>query len=254
MRLDLYLVETGYFKSRSRAQSEIKDGHIKVNGKTILKSSFEIEDGKIEVINPMPYVSRGGLKLLEAITKFNLDFKDKVVLDIGASTGGFTDVALKHGASLVYAVDVGSLQLDESLRVNPSVKSFENTNILDTNFNVSFDALVMDVSFVTIEKLIPSILKYLNANNYLVCLIKPQFEYGKFINKGIIKDKKIHLEVLNKVENALNLNNMHIDKIIPSPIKGGSGNIEFLSIIKIGKSKNLDFTKVVDEAHRRKYD
>ena len=251
MRLDLYLVLKGYFKTRSRAQQEIKENHVLVNGKT-QKSSFDVEDdANIEIINPIPYVSRGGLKLEKAIKVFNLDFSDKIVLDIGASTGGFTDCALKFGAKKVYAVDVGSNQLDPILRKNPKVISMENTNILDTNISDNIDYLVMDVSFVSIEHLIPSIKKYLNDSNKLVCLIKPQFEAGTMFKKGVIKDKKIHFEILNKVKSYLESNDLYINQLDFSPIKGGSGNIEFISIIETKKKGNINILSVVDNAHKK---
>ena len=131
---------------------------------------------------------------------FNLDFNGKTILDIGASTGGFTDCALQHGAKMVYAVDVGTNQLDEKLKYDLKVHSYENTNICDFNVDVNFDFLVMDVSFVSITKIIPSLMKYLNEDNMLVCLFKPQFEVGKIkMKNGVIKDPKIHKNVVNNL-------------------------------------------------------
>lgn len=251
MRIDLYLVKEGFFESRSKAQVAIKEGVVYINDKLILKSSYEVLDSDIckVISNPIKYVSRGGYKLEGAIEKFNLDFKDKVVLDIGSSTGGFTDCALQHGAKEVYAVDVGSAQLHESLRENKKVKSIENCNILYVDLNVTFDFLVMDVSFTSIYNMIPALKKYLNKNNMLVCLIKPQFEAGKMVNKGVIKDRKLHLSILNKVDSYLKEEGLYINKIAPSPIKGGSGNIEFISLISIqNEGVHLDFKKCVEEA------
>jgi len=251
MRLDIFLVENGYFKSRSRAQDEIKSGHVLVNSKKA-KSSLDVSDkDSIEIINPIPYVSRGGLKLEKAIKVFNLDFKDKTILDIGASTGGFTDCALMHGAKKVFAVDVGKDQLDEKLRRDPRVINLEGTNILDTNIQDKIDFLVMDVSFVSIIHLVDAIKKYLNDDNKLVCLIKPEFEAGTMVKKGVIRDKKLHFDILSKVKSELLANNLYISKIDMSPIKGGSGNIEFISIIETKHSRDINIEEVVNKAYRK---
>lgn len=251
MRLDLFLVEKGYFKSRSRAQDEIKSGHVLVNNKKA-KSSLDVSDiDKIDIINLIPYVSRGGLKLEKAIKVFNLDFKDKTVLDIGASTGGFTDCALKFGAKKVFSVDVGSNQLDDSLRKDKRVVVLENTNILDTDIKEKIDFLVMDVSFVSILHLVSAIKKYLNDDNQLVCLIKPEFEAGTMVKKGVIRDKNLHFNILSKVKNELLLNNLYISKIDVSPIRGGSGNIEFISLIETKYSCDINIKEVVDKAYKK---
>ena len=251
MRLDIFLVENGYFKSRSRAQDEIKSGHVLVNSKKA-KSSLDVSDkDSIEIINPIPYVSRGGLKLEKAIKVFNLDFTNKTILDIGASTGGFTDCALMHGAKKVFAVDVGKDQLDEKLRNDSRVINLEGTNILDTNIKEKIDYLVMDVSFVSIIHLVDAIKKYLNNDNKLVCLIKPEFEAGIMVKKGVIRDKKLHFDILSKVKSELLANNLYISKIDVSPIKGGSGNIEFISIIETKPSGAINIEEVVNKAYRK---
>lgn len=249
MRLDKYLLEHNYFTSRTKAQAEIKNGNILVNNKKVTTPSFEIEDGKIIILNKLKYVSRGGLKLEKAINEFGLDFKDKIILDIGASTGGFTDCALQNNALKVYAVDVGTLQLDESLKENPKVISMENTNILDTDIQDKIDFIVMDVSFVSISHLLDALNKYLTQDNFLVCLIKPQFEVGKMVKKGVIKDAKTHIEVINNVNNYLNDAGLYINKLTYSPIKGGSGNIEYLALISKNKSGFIDINKVVLNSH-----
>lgn len=243
MRLDLYLFENNYFESRNKAKSEIELGHIEVNGKVINKPSYDVSD--IDTIkiseDVLPYVSRGGLKLLGAINAFNLDFNNKVVLDIGASTGGFTDCSLKHGAALVYAVDVGSNQLHESLKNNPKVISYENTNIKDINIPYS-DIILMDVSFVSIEYLLPYIEKLITNDNYFICLIKPQFEVGKIkIKGGIVKDRNQYLKILNNINLELKKYNLGISKIMLSPILGGSGNKEFIVEIKRGIETKINF-------------
>ncbi len=246
MRLDLFLVEKGYFKTRSKAKIAIDEKKILVNGKLEKASYNATSQDKIELININPYVSRGGLKLEKAIESFNLDFQDKIILDIGASTGGFTDCALKHGAKLVYAVDVGNMQLDESLKNNKAVISYENTNIKDFNLDKKLDFIVMDVSFVSIEYLLPSIDKFISLDNALITLIKPQFEVGKlYLKNGIVKDKKLHLNVLNNIFEALKEYNLGIYKLIKSPILGGSGNVEFLALIKRGVNLNINLKEVL---------
>ncbi len=248
MRLDIYLVTKGFFDSRTKAQNAIKSEDILVDGKLITKPNFEVEEPQIEILKKSnPYVSRGGLKLEEAIQSFQLDFKNKVILDVGASTGGFTDCALKHGASKVYALDVGTSQLDDSLRQDSRVISMENTNILDLfSLPEPIDFIVMDVSFVSIEKLLPAIDRFLTNQNRWICLIKPQFEVGKvYFKNGVIKDSKIHLKVLEQVEAALESYHMAITKLIPSPILGGSGNKEFLAYIEKDAVCRVNFLKSV---------
>lgn len=253
MRIDLYLVENNKVESRSKAQKAIAEGAVLVNGKPCLKPSYDVLDSDIVRISfdALKYVSRGGFKLEGAIKSFNLDFKDKVVLDIGSSTGGFTDCALKFGAKEVYSVDVGTNQLHKSLRDDKRVHLYENTNILDFNIDINFDYLVMDVSFVSVKHLLPGIKRYLDDNNALICLIKPQFEVGKMINKGVIKDSKIHLFVLNNVSKYLLEEGLYINKLDVSPIKGGSGNIEFISVISKKESNTPNFKDIVLKAHRR---
>ena len=246
MRLDIYLTERNQIESRTKAKSLIGDSLVIVNGKIITKPSFEVsEDDEVKIIgNNNPYVSRGGLKLEAAINNFNLDFKDKVVLDIGASTGGFTDCALQHGAKLVYAVDVGSDQLHPSLRSNPKVVSMEKTNVKDLGeLPNKIDFVVMDVSFVSIEYLLPFIYKYvMEANDGFVMLIKPQFELGhQKLKNGVVKDSKTHLRVIENIKAELNKYNLGIYKIIHSPILGGDGNKEFLAYVKNG-SKTIKLT------------
>ena len=239
MRLDIYLTENNHTESRTKAKSLIEASLVMVNGKIISKSSFEInEDDEVKIIgNNNPYVSRGGLKLEAAINNFNLDFKDKVVLDIGASTGGFTDCALQHGAKLVYAVDVGSDQLHPSLKNNPKVVSMEKTNVKDlTSLPSPIDFVVMDVSFVSIEYLLPYIYKFvMEASDGFVMLIKPQFELGhQKLKNGVVRDSKTHLRVIENVKAELNKYNLGIYNLIPSPILGGDGNKEFLAYVKNG--------------------
>lgn len=251
MRLDQYLVEKGIFDSRNKAQAAISDNAIEVNNKIINKPSFNVEDFDIvKVVGQVcPYVSRGGYKLEAAINSFFLDFKDKIVVDIGASTGGFTDCSLQFGAKRVYSVDVGTNQLDSKLLEDDRVISLEQTNILDIDyFPEKIDYLVMDVSFVSIEHLLEGINKHITDDNALVCLIKPQFEVGKkYLKNGIVKDRTMHIKVLENVDLELKKYNLGISKLIASPILGGSGNKEFLALIKRNVKTNINFVSVCKE-------
>ncbi|MFI3251514.1 MAG: TlyA family RNA methyltransferase [bacterium] len=238
MRLDVYLVSNNLFDSREKATFAIKSGGVTVNDKVVLKPSTDVIDQIVKVVQEVnPFVSRGGFKLDHAIKSFELDFNNKIVLDIGASTGGFTDVALQNGAKKVVAVDVGSNQLHEKIKSNPKVESHENLNILDYDTTEEFDYLVMDVSFVSIKSIIPNLLKFLNEENYLIALIKPQYELGKVkIKNGVVKDKKIHLKVINETINSIKELNLNVLNLIESPITGKMGNKEYL--ILVGKSNN----------------
>ena len=199
----------------------------------------------------LPYVSWGGMKLERAIDYFGLDFNNKMVLDIGASTGGFTDCALMHGAKEVYAVDVGSMQLADKLRYDFRVHSYEQTNICDFDVDVKFDFLVMDVSFVSITKIIPSLLKFLNGDNHLVCLFKPQFEVGKIkMKNGVIKDEKIHKEVVMNLISFIKEMGLYVNDLTYSTQKGKSGNIEYLALISRNNNcKNYNVNEIIKESH-----
>ena len=249
MRLDLYLVEGGFFETRNKAKQALDNGAISVNGKIIKKGSMDVSElDKIEVTGEVcPYVSRGGYKLEAAIKEFFLDFKDKTIVDIGASTGGFTDCALQNGAKRVYSIDVGTNQLALKLLEDPRVISLEQTNILDIEyFPEEIDYLVMDVSFVSITHLLEGINKHINNSNALVCLIKPQFEVGKkYMKNGIVKDRTTHINVIEGIERELLKYDLGIAKLIPSPILGGSGNKEFLALIKRGIGSKINIVEAV---------
>lgn len=248
MRLDVYLVEKGLFSTRNKAQSAIKDNAISINGKIVSKPNFDVSEfDEVTILKESnPYVSRGGFKLEKAIKEFNLDFKDKVILDIGSSTGGFTDCSLKHGAKLVYSVDVGTDQLDKSLLGRDDVVVYEQTNILDVyELPHHIDFMVMDVSFVSIEVILPAVDRFLDDTNGFVCLIKPQFEVGKVhMKNGIVKDRNTHIKVIENVRDVLKQYNMGILKLIPSPILGGSGNKEFLAYIKRNVESKINILEV----------
>ena len=251
MRLDLYLVENGFFESRSKAKAAIEAGNIMINDKIINKSSYDITDtDNVKLTGSInPYVSRGGLKLEAAIKSFLIDMNDKTVLDIGASTGGFTDCALQHGARRVYAVDVGTNQLADKLLYDERVVSLEQTNIIDIDFFPEpIDLIVMDVSFVSIGYMLPNIIKHITKDNALVCLIKPQFEVGKVhLKNGIVKERTVHIHVLENVINECKKYNLGITKLITSPILGGSGNKEFLAYIKLGSETKVNILELFNK-------
>ena len=235
MRLDQYLVTSGLFQTRSKAQEALKNKAITVNG-VVRKASFQVE-GTEEILivkDVNPYVSRGGLKLKHALDNLGLRLNNEIVLDVGASTGGFTEVALEYGASHVYAVDVGTLQLDESIRSNKRVTSYENTNILsvDESYfksgNPTF--IVMDVSFVSIKKILPHIK---GIADRMIVLIKPQFESeGKYLQKGVIKSGKHRELVLNNTLDYIKSIGLEVQELYTSPIQGKEGNIEYIVYIK----------------------
>jgi len=237
-RLDNTLVEKGFFKTRAKAQEAIASGNIFCDGKKIEKTSYNVdEETLIEIRGEvLAYVSRGALKLEKAAQSFNIDFTDKVVLDIGSSTGGFTDYVLQHGAGRVIAVDVGTEQMDKDLRQNPKIELHEKTDFRTVDDNVVRGAQLacIDVSFISLEKILPRLFS-IKSIEEIVCLIKPQFECGKEIAakyKGIINDKEIHREVIERIVKSFEGNNLGCLGVTFSPIKGGSGNIEYLSYFK----------------------
>ena len=249
MRIDLYLVDNGYYKSREVAKLAIEEGLVKVDEKVITKPSFDYTSGVITVSDPLKFVSRGGYKLECAINNFYLDFKDKTVVDIGSSTGGFTDCSLQYGAKKVYSIDVGYDQIDPRLLDNPKVISMEETNFLDIEgFDEKIDFYVSDVSFISIKKILEHLDK-LNATD-IVILIKPQFESNpSWLNKnGVLKDRSKHYEILKEINEYINSINYKIHKIVPSPIKGKSGNIEYLAYVKRDSNSNIDLYLTVKKA------
>jgi len=236
MRLDEYLVENEYFENLEIAKRQIMVGNIIVNEQKVDKPGEIISLDKIKSIRikekDIPYVSRGGLKLEKAIKVFELDFKDKIVLDIGASTGGFTDCSLQNGAKFVYAIDVGTNQLDWKLRNDSRVKSIENKHINDLekkDLQDDIDIIVMDISFISIKKVLYKIKELLKDNGFAIFLIKPQFEAERNeINKGIVDSLNVHKRVINEVIEEAKINQLFLENLTVSPIKGTKGNIEYL--------------------------
>lgn len=257
MRLDLYLVDHNLVETRSKAAQLIKSGNVLVNNKVVSKNGFEIkENDKIEIIknDVLEYVSRGGHKLEKAIREFGLDFKDKIVCDIGSSTGGFTDCSLKFGARKVYAIDVGTSQLHQSLRDNDKVLVMENTNFryIDKNvFKEKIDYYVCDVSFISIRLILDTLISF-NEDFKIMILFKPQFEVGKDkLNKnGVVTKKAFLVEAINSFRKYLEENNINILNYSYSPILGNKeGNIEFLFLLSSnGKSVPLDSEALVKDA------
>lgn len=239
-RLDKYLTDLGYFETKSKASAAILAGHVKINDEYITKAGYQINIEKEHdiIVKSMPYVSRGGFKLKKALDTFPVIVKDRICFDAGASTGGFTDCLLQNGAKFVYAVDVGYGQLDWKIRSDNRVKTIERTNLKICELNDIYaeneptaDLLVSDLSFISLTKVLGNLKKLLNPDFHeMVCLIKPQFEAGKEkVEKGgVVRDKKVHAEVIKNVLNFAKNLGYSIKGLTYSSIKGPSGNIEYL--------------------------
>ncbi|MDE6502195.1 MAG: TlyA family RNA methyltransferase [Ruminococcus sp.] len=253
-RLDSEIVMRGIARSRERAKEMIKSGNISVNGKTVNKVSTEVSvNDLIESAEQELYVGRGALKIEKATEVFGLDFSGKNCLDIGASTGGFTDFMLKNGAVKVFAVDVGHGQLAHSLRNDSRVVNMENTDIRKVtpeNIGGAVDFISADVSFISLKMILPVFSNFLKNGAEAVVLIKPQFEAGKkFIGKhGIVRNKKVHQRVLNEIDASIYSAGLVALEYTFSPIKGGSGNIEYLAHLRRTSDTPVirDFGKLVE--------
>ena len=250
MRADLYLTENGYAQSRQRARTMIEAGNVWIDDAVIKKPSQEISEAPhaVKVIDAIPYVGRGGLKLEAALDAFAIDPKAWVALDIGASTGGFTDCLLQRGAEGVYAIDAGEGQLAQKLRDDPRVIVREHLNgrelTVDHIDGEQADLIVMDVSFISATYIIPRFPLLLKRGGYAICLIKPQFEVGKdMIGKGgIVKERSAHRYAVERVCDCARQSKLIPIGLIPSPIKGGDGNREFLVCFYFGESEKLSLT------------
>lgn len=259
-RLDVLLVQRGLAPSREKAKAMIMEGNVFVENQREDKAGTSVStEANIEVKgNTLKYVSRGGLKLEKAMTHFDIRLEDKVCMDIGASTGGFTDCMLQNGAKKVYAVDVGYGQFAWKLRTDERVVCMEKTNIryvTPQDIGEPLDFASVDVSFISLSKVLPPAKELLKEDGQMVCLIKPQFEAGreKVGKKGVVRDAKVHLEVIEGViENALQLgfSILHLEY---SPIKGPEGNIEYLVHLKKSEEgkmgEDIDIQAVVAAAH-----
>ena len=234
-RLDVLLVNKGFFSSRERAKTAIMAGDVYVNGGISDKAGTKIdEEAEITVKNDQcPYVGRGGYKLAKAIGTFGLDLAAKTAMDIGASTGGFTDCMLQNGASKVYSVDVGYGQLDWKLRNDPRVVNMEKVNVRylepDT-IPERMDFVSIDVSFISLKLIFPVVRELLKKGGELVCLIKPQFEAGReqVGKKGIVRDRDVHRQVIENVIIYAVSNGLKPEELTFSPMTGAKGNIEYL--------------------------
>ena len=259
-RLDVLLVSRGLAPSREKAKTMIMEGNVFVNNNREDKAgSTFADDCKIEIHgNTLKYVSRGGLKLEKAMTHFGITLDGKVCMDIGASTGGFTDCMLQNGASKVYSVDVGYGQFAWKLRQDPRVVCMEKTNIRyvtpeDIGEPVDFSSI--DVSFISLTKVLMPIRDYLTEKGQIVALIKPQFEAGreKVGKKGVVREKSTHIEVVTMILDYASTHGFHVLDLTFSPIKGPEGNIEYL--VQLEKceepgdiNEKIQIEKIVDEA------
>lgn len=238
IRIDKLLVSKKLTQSRQRAVFLINEGKVFVNGQQITKPSIEIdEESNIEIRGEdIKWVSRGGLKLEQALKVWNIKPENWVCMDIGASTGGFTDVLIDNGAMKVYAIDVGHGQLAQKLRDNPKVINLEGTNIRHLSKKVIselVDMVCIDVAFISLTLVIPEVIKFLKPNGIIIALIKPQFEVGrKRIGKGIVRKSEYHDLAIQKITSSLENYKLVNIGIIESPILGGEGNKEFLIYLK----------------------
>lgn len=257
-RIDLLLVEQGFFNSREKAKRAIMAGIVHNDHEIIDKPGTKVPvDMELFVKGSiMPYVSRGGLKLEKALKYFEVSMKDRVMVDIGSSTGGFTDCALQNGVKRVYAVDVGTNQLVWKLRNDPRVVVKEKTNFRHASSDLfeyeKPNIATIDVSFISLKLIFEPLKDILKEGDDIIALIKPQFEAGRedVGKKGIVKDAKIHQSVIEKVISYANECHFGIQNLTYSPITGGEGNIEFLAHFKVGETNSLlQIEQIVKEAH-----
>lgn len=255
MRIDVALVERGFFSSREKARAAVLAGAVKVDGVSITKAGHAVApDALIEVERSKQYVSRGGHKLEGALDTFGISVSGARALDVGASTGGFTDCLLQRGAGSVVALDVGYGQLAWEIRQDPRVKVLERTNIRTVDpglLEPPFDTIVIDVSFIGLEKVLPHVLPLLADDGDVVALVKPQFEAGKgrVGKKGVVRDGGVHADVLASIVDAVRSAGWSVRGLSWSPIKGPQGNIEFWAWIGREGDAEIDPVDVVERAH-----
>lgn len=232
MRLDQYLVKNSLFESREKARQAIEAGQIFVNDKKQTKSSHKtLDDSVIEVKTTKFYVSRAAQKLEAALNHFNVSAKNKFCLDIGSSTGGFTQILLEQGAEHIDSVDVGSEQLHPSLRANPKIQLHENTDIRSFEAKRKFDLITIDVSFISLRKIIPLLKNLAQKNTIILALFKPQFEVGKeHLKKGICRHPNLQ-EVIDDFEHFLQTQDIALQKTLTVPLKGKQGNQEYFLLL-----------------------
>ena len=232
-RLDAYLVKAGLAPTRSQAESTIKMGDVTVNGQVIKKPGYFVGDNStVKLAEKQRYVSRAGLKLASVAELLRLDFRDKVVLDVGSSTGGFTDYSLRHGASKVLAVDVGTDQLHPSLRADRRVELHEKTDIRDFIPSIAPDIIVIDVSFISLRDILPHLAKIASKDTQVVAMLKPQFEAGREqVNKGVIKNDSVRRQILKDFEVWAKQLFVIVDKR-DSDVAGAKGNQERFYLLR----------------------
>ncbi len=264
MRLDALLVAKGFVSGREKAKELIENGAVTVDGKSVTKASSKCScDSEIVCdTTSVRFVGRGGFKLEKALSVSGVDVKDAVAMDVGASTGGFTDCLLQSGAAKVYAIDVGTDQLHPSLREDTRVVVLEGTDVRSPALQekivaASVDVCAIDVSFISLTRVLPAVLPFLKDGAMVLCLIKPQFEAGKSAvgKKGVVRDAKVHRRVLEDLCVFFNESSLSVQALDFSPITGGEGNIEFLAALVYSKTKApaplpVSVKDVVDAAHR----
>ena len=257
-RLDVYLVERGYLDSRQKAQAVVMSGQVYVDGRRVDKPGAPVAEGAaVEVRgSALRYVSRGGLKLEKAMGRWPITLEGKVCMDIGASTGGFTDCMLQNGAAKVYAVDVGYGQLAWSLRSDERVVSLERTNaryLTHEQVPEEPEFASVDVSFISLRQILPAVAGLLREGGQAVCLVKPQFEAGreKVGKKGVVRDPAVHREVLEHFLDHAHLSGFKVLELSFSPIRGPEGNIEYLGWLEKGawEEKAFDLARLVEASH-----
>jgi len=257
MRIDVALVEKGLFESRTRAADAIKNGAVFYGEQKVTKPSFMVENQDLISVRGavMPFVSRGGLKLAHALKVFHIDMNGLNMIDIGSSTGGFCDVALRNGVGHIIAVDTGTDQMHKSLRKNPKLDLHEQTDFrrIDDLLVENIDIATIDVSFISVTKILDKLATLPNLRE-VICLIKPQFECGPEIStryRGIIHNSDVHKSVIKNVIDAFYNHGFGCFGLVKSPIVGGSGNIEYLAHFMRGESdKNIDIQNTVNNAFK----
>lgn len=233
MRLDKFVVMQRLTHSRSQAESYVRMGQVMVNGKVVTKPGHEVRDSDtVKLLAKEQYVSRAGLKLASVAQKLKLDFRDKIVLDVGSSTGGFSEYAVSHGAQKVYAVDVGTDQLHPKLRTEPKIELHEQTDIRDFVPHETPDIVVMDVSFISLREILPHIAGIAGKNTQIVAMLKPQFEAGRDqVNKGVIKNDRVRRQILKDFETWAKQYFVILDKY-DSEVAGTKGNLERFYLLR----------------------
>ena len=258
-RLDVFLFEKGYTSSREKAKALIMAGMVYVNNEKALKAGETVgEDAVIRIKEELPFVSRGGFKLDKGIKVFNIDLNDKICIDVGASTGGFTDCMLINGAKKVYSVDVGYGQLDWKLRTDKRVVVLERTNaryLTEKEIPEQVDFISADVAFISLNTALSTAFSFLKETGEAMVLIKPQFEAGReFVGKkGVVRDLKVHRDVIVRVCSQMESKGMKICGLDYSPIKGPEGNIEYLLYMKKA-GDSIDYAVKADEIAEKSHE